>query len=62
MKVRVHKQVSFDSYDRQLFSNVVNLLENLQEALGEVDYDVIEALISDIEEISHMEWDLDEED
>jgi hypothetical protein len=62
MRVRIHKQVSFDSYEKQLFKEVIDLLENLQETLGEVDYDVIENLISDIEEISHMEWDLDNDE
>ena len=62
MKVRVHKQVSFDSYEKQIFHEMIDLLENLQEVLGEADYDFIEKLIADIEDISHKEWDLDFEE
>ena len=62
MNVRIHKHISFDGYDKQTFHEVINLLEKLQEVLGEVEYDYIEKLISDIEEISHMEWDLDIEE
>lgn len=62
MRVRIHKQVSFDSFEKQLFRDVINLLSDLQENLGEVDYDYIERLISDIEEISTMEWDLDNDE
>lgn len=62
MRVRIHKQVSFDSFEKQLFRDVINLLSDLQENLGETDYDVIERLISDIEEISTMEWDLDNDE
>ena len=62
MRVRIHKHVSFDSFEKQLFRDVINLLSDLQENLGETDYDVIEALISDIEDISTMEWDLDTEE
>lgn len=59
MNVRIHKRVSFNSFEKQTFHEVINLLENLQEVLGEVDYDYIEGVISDIEDISHREWDLD---
>ena len=42
MNVKIHKQVSFDGYDKQTFHEVINLLEKLQEVLGEVEYDYIE--------------------
>lgn len=62
MNVKIHKQVSFTTLEKELFQDVINLLRDLQEILGEVDYDTIEEVISDIEQISYMEWDLGEED
>lgn len=62
MNIKIHKQVSFNSFEKQTFREVINLLENLQEVLGEVDYDYIDNLICIIEDISHREWDLNIEE
>ena len=61
MNVHSYKYVSFNDEERNLFRNVITLLENLQEVLGETDYDVIEELMSDIDNISTMEWEVEEE-
>ena len=61
MYVRIHKQVSFSPLEKELFRDVLGLLSDLQEVLGEVDYDMIERIITDIDNISDMAWDLTEE-
>lgn len=61
MNVHTYKYVSFTDEERNLLRNVIVLLDNLQEVLGATDYEVIERLISDIEDISIMEWELEEE-
>lgn len=62
MYVRIHKQVSFSPLEKELFRDVLGLLSDLQEVLGEIDYDMIERIITDIDNISDMEWNLVEED
>ncbi len=61
MNIHSYKYVSFTDEEKNLFRNVITLLENLQEVLGATDYDVIEELMSDIDNISTMEWEVEEE-